>query len=103
LGLVTSREEGGSKALPECMATGVPVVTKRAGIALDVIKHNVNRLIIDVEDVDGVVRAASKLIDVVDFRHRVVKNASQTIKDCDWSVIARRYYEQVYAALSGQR
>ncbi|MDQ3122781.1 MAG: glycosyltransferase [Actinomycetota bacterium] len=53
--LVTSRDEGGPRAVLESMATEVPLVTTRVGQALDLVRHAVNGWIVDVEDVDGLV------------------------------------------------
>ncbi len=53
--LVTSRDEGGPRAVLEAMATGVPLVTTRVGQALDLVRHGENGWLVDVEDVDGLV------------------------------------------------
>ena len=53
--LVTSRDEGGPRAVLESMATEVPLVTTRVGQALDLVRHEENGWIVDVEDVDGLV------------------------------------------------
>ena len=51
--VVTSRDEGGPRAVLEAMATGVPFVTTRVGQAADLVAHGVNGWLVDVEDVDG--------------------------------------------------
>jgi len=51
--LVTSRQEGGPKAVLEAMATGIPLVTTRVGQAPDLVSDSVNGLLADVEDVDA--------------------------------------------------
>lgn len=53
--LVTSREEGGPKALLESMACGVPLITTRVGQALDLVRHGENAWIVDVDDVEEIV------------------------------------------------
>jgi len=53
--IVTSRDEGGPRAVLEAMATGVPLVTTRVGQALDLVRHGENGWLVDVEDVDGLV------------------------------------------------
>lgn len=50
--LVSSRQEGGPKAILESMASGVPLVTTRVGQAMDLVKHNENAFMADVEDVE---------------------------------------------------
>jgi glycosyltransferase involved in cell wall biosynthesis len=51
--MVTSRQEGGPKAILESMASGVPLVTTRVGQAMDLVCHGENGFMVDVEDVEG--------------------------------------------------
>ncbi len=57
--LVTSRDEGGPRAVLESMATGVPLVSTRVGQAADLVRHGENGWLADVGDVDAVVGAAA--------------------------------------------
>ena len=52
--LVTSRDEGGPKAVLESMATGVPLVTTRVGQATDLVRHGENGYLVDVGDAEGI-------------------------------------------------
>lgn len=51
--MVTSRQEGGPKAIFESMASGVPLVTTRVGQAMDLVCHGENGFMVDIEDVAG--------------------------------------------------
>ena len=51
--IVSSREEGGPKAVLEAMASGVPLVTTNVGQAVDLVKHGENAWIVEVEDAEG--------------------------------------------------
>ena len=51
--MVTSRQEGGPKAILESMASGVSLVTTRVGQAMDLVRHCENGFMVDVEDVEG--------------------------------------------------
>jgi len=97
--LVTSREEGGPKALLESMATGVPLVTTRVGMAPDIVQHGRNGMLVDVEDATGVAGAASLLIEDGELRRRVVGAGLETAQAYDWKTIAKQYYDQVYEEL----
>ena len=59
--LVSSREEGGPKAVLEAMASGVPLVTTRVGQAADLVRHGENGWLVDVGDVQGLVTATADL------------------------------------------
>jgi glycosyltransferase involved in cell wall biosynthesis len=51
--VVSSRQEGGPKAVLESMATGVPLVTTRVGQAMDLVRHGENAYMTAVEDVEA--------------------------------------------------
>ena len=51
--LVASRQEGGPKSVLEAMATGVPLVTTRAGQAPDLVRDGENGVLVDVEDAEA--------------------------------------------------
>ena len=61
--LVTSRDEGGPRAVLEAMATGVPLVTTKVGQASDLVRHGENGWLVEVEDVDGLVGWAVHVAD----------------------------------------
>lgn len=56
--LVTSRQEGGPKAVLESFASGVPLISTRVGQAMDLIRHEQNGWLTDIEDVEALVHWA---------------------------------------------
>jgi glycosyltransferase involved in cell wall biosynthesis len=69
--LVTSRQEGGPKAVLEAMATGVPFVTTRVGQATELVRDGHNGLLADVDDVDALVAAVERVHGDRDLRARL--------------------------------
>jgi glycosyltransferase involved in cell wall biosynthesis len=61
--IVSSREEGGPKAVLESMASGIPLVTTRVGQAMDLVKHGENGWMVEPEDVQGLAHWAKFVID----------------------------------------
>jgi glycosyltransferase involved in cell wall biosynthesis len=61
--LVTARQEGGPKAVLEAMATGARLVTTRVGQAPELVVHGENGLLVDVDDVEGLVAAVREIRD----------------------------------------
>lgn len=59
--LVSSRQEGGPKAILESMSSGVPLVTTRVGQAMDLVEHGHNAWMSEIEDVDNL---AAHVLDV---------------------------------------
>ena len=79
------------------MASKVPVVSTRVGLATDLIKHGQNGLVVDVEDTDGLASALLQLAEDPALRQRVAAAALETGRALAYSVIARRYREEVYS------
>lgn len=97
--LVTSREEGGPKAILEGAATGVPVISTRVGMAPDVIENGVTGILVDVEDVEGMVTQAGGLLANVRARSEIAASARARIAAYDWPKIAETHYEKIYQPL----
>lgn len=97
--LITSRSEGGPKAVLESMATGVPIVSTRVGLAPDVLTDGHNGRLIPVEDTDSLVEATVDLIDDPDGRETLAERALDDVRDYDWMEIAKQNYERLYRPL----
>lgn len=96
---IASREEGGPEGVLEALASGVPLVTTKVGLAPDVVTHGEDGLLANVEDADGLAEQIARLIDDSELRHKVVRQGLETIKSYDWNAIAARYYHEIYAPL----
>ena len=59
--LVTSRQEGGPKAVLESLAAGVPLVTTRVGQAPELLTDGEDGLLADVDDVDALAAAVLRI------------------------------------------
>lgn len=98
--VIASRDEGGPMALLEAMASGVPLVSTRVGMCIDLIEEGSNAFLADVEDADFLAERVSELLDDDDLRQSVVDNGLRTARDHTWASIARRYNEEVYRPLT---
>lgn len=98
--LVTSREEGGPMALVESMASGVPVISTRVGMAPDLVIDGVSGGLSDPEDVAGLVERALQILSLTaDAAQRLRERAADAVRVCDWKVVARRHLDEVYRPL----
>ena len=97
--LVTSRAEGGPKALLEGWATGVPVVSTRVGMPADLIRHGQNGMLADLDDVAALAAHAEAFIEDSSLRDRCLNQALQDVKPFDWSRVAQMYYDKLYKPL----
>lgn len=97
--LVTSREEGGPKAILEAMACGIPIVSTRVGMAPDIIVDNFNGLTAENENIDELLQCVIQIIETPQQTNAMIKNGLNTVKNYQWSIIARKYFDEVYAPL----
>jgi glycosyltransferase involved in cell wall biosynthesis len=97
--LITSRAEGGPKAIIESMASGVPIVSTKVGMAPDYMVDIENGMLCDIEDVDNLVDKSIMVIENIILRKKLIKNGLKTAKDLDMKKIADRYYNEIYKKL----
>jgi len=101
--LVTSREEGGPMAMMESMASGVPVVSTRVGMAPDLIDDGMSGALVDVGDVTAITARAKELLSLPDRAAALTAAARQSVMRADWSVVARRHIDEVWQPLLSRR
>ncbi len=94
---VSSREEGGPAPLRESMASGVPVVSTRVGLAVDLMTSGQNGLVFEVEDAAGLASGLLQLADDPALGIRLAGAALDTVRALDFSVVAQRLRTEVYA------
>ena len=97
--VIASRDEGGPMAVLESMASGVPLVSTKVGMGIDLVCHGNNGLLSEIEDAAGLAANASKLIESPELRHEFSKSGVTVAKGHDWSLIASRYHNEVYRPL----
>ncbi len=92
--LVTSRDEGGLKAVLEAMATGVPVVSTRVGQAADLVRHGENGWLAEIGDGEAVAELAARVASAsVDELERVAAAGAETAAACSYDALAPRWAE----------
>ncbi len=97
--IATGRHEGGPKSLVESLASGVPLVSTKAGMAPDIITDGENAFLCDVDDVDQIVQKSIMVLEDKDKRERVVASGLTTARQFGWNVIAQRYENCLYRRL----
>jgi glycosyltransferase involved in cell wall biosynthesis len=79
--LVTSRQEGGPKAVLESMASGVPLVTTRVGQAMDLVRHGENAWMVEPGDVEGLAHWAEYAVRDASEAARVLACGRRTAEE----------------------
>jgi glycosyltransferase involved in cell wall biosynthesis len=76
--LVSSRQEGGPKAVLEAMASGAPLVSTRVGQAEELVVDGENGLLADVDEVDALVAAVERVYGDEELRVRLRTGGRET-------------------------
>ena len=98
--VIASRDEGGPMALLEAMASGVPLVSTRVGMCIDLIEDGSNAFLADVEDAGHLAERAAEVRENAGLRQSLIQNGLATAQSHNWGSIARRYDEEVYLPLT---
>ncbi len=102
--LVTSRDEGGPKAVLESMATGVPLVTTRVGQAADLVRDGENGWLREVEDAEGLAAAAAHVAaSPAAELERVADSARETAVANAWEALRPRWRELLAGFVAMER
>jgi glycosyltransferase involved in cell wall biosynthesis len=89
--VVASRQEGGPKSVLESMATGVPLVTTRAGQAPDLVVDGENGILVDVEDAAGLAAGLARVHDEPSLVARLREAGRATAVDNSHERLAPRW------------
>lgn len=100
--LITSRTEGGPMSILEAMASGIPVISTRVGMAEEIITNGFNGYIIEVEDVEQIFNYSKKILQNNSLRRKLSENATSIVKNYDWKYIAQRYFLDIYKEYLGK-
>lgn len=94
--MVTSREEGGPRAILESMASGVPIISTNVGQAPDIIENMKNGIIVPIEDTDAIVKSFELIIENVELKNKMIQAGIETAKKFSSAVVAMQYENMLY-------
>ncbi|MBF0627597.1 MAG: glycosyltransferase family 4 protein [Magnetococcales bacterium] len=89
---ITSRSEGGPKALMESWACGVPVVSTRMGMPADWILDGQNGFLADVGDTERMAEQVRSLMEDPALLDRVRAGGLETVQGLAWERVAAQYH-----------
>lgn len=97
--LVTSRIEGGPKAILEAWATGVPLVSTKVGMVPDIARNGENVILTEIEDIGAIIASVEKILNDNQSKERLVANGLNEVQKYSWEKIVARYYNELYLPL----
>lgn len=91
--ILSSRSEGMPNALIEAMSIGLPCISTRCKLGPEeIIKDNVNGVLVEVDDIEGMARAILKVINCREFANILSKNALKIRETNSLNKISIDYY-----------
>lgn len=90
--VIPSRYEGISNALLEAMSAKMPIIATRVGGNPDLIKHELNGLLVESENIDNLVSAINRMSVDIELRKKLANNAFMDVKEkYSLEVVAENY------------
>lgn len=94
--LITSREEGGPKALLESMATGIPLISTAVGMVPDVIEDGINGFITETNNTPLLIQKTRDLLKNKALEKTIVDNALRKISEYSSEKMVEQFYNKIY-------
>lgn len=94
-----SREEGGPKGVMESMASGVPLVSTRVGMAPDLVRSGENGFLAEPGDAEALAEAILEVTSDAALCARIVSVAREDVRSCHVDVVGDAHYRQVVLPL----
>ncbi len=85
--------EGLALVIPEAMKSGLPVIGSSVGGITDVIKHEVNGLLVEEKNPKALANAIERIISDEELREKIIENSQETVKEFSPRTIAEKYCE----------
>jgi glycosyltransferase involved in cell wall biosynthesis len=94
--LMTSRVEGGPMSILESWATGTPLIATNVGIVPDIVKNEINGLVVKVNDINSMVKKIEWLFENKRESIKITNQALEDAKEFSWKKISDIYRQQLY-------
>ncbi len=78
-------------SLIEIMALGLPIVSTNVGGIPFLVKHKKNGILVDKNDVDGMVKSIKDYINNVEFTKKITQNARLKAEEYDWNKVRSKW------------
>lgn len=83
--IITSRDEGGPKAVLESMASGIPLISTTVGQATDLIAHGRNGFLANIGDAEALAECTLGVMNDSRLRFSVIDNALATAAENEYA------------------
>jgi len=88
--------------IPEAMESRLPVIATSVGGIVDVVKNDVNGLLVEQKNPTAIANAIERIISDKELEKRIIKNSQETVKEFLPETIARQHFE-IYQKLINKK
>lgn len=85
--------EGSSMVVLEAFKASLPVVASSVGGIIDVVKHEVNGLLVNQKDPLSIAKAIRRIISDKKMKKKIIENSKETLKEFSPELIAKQYFD----------
>ena len=86
--------------LMESMASGVPVISTKVGMAYDLIIDNKNGFLANQISKEDILEKINNFTNLKNSKKKeIILNAREKVLSCDWSIVAEKHMQLVYEPL----
>lgn len=96
--VISSREEGGPIAIMESLQSGIPLVSTKVGMTIDVLRDGENALLSEVDDVNGLEQKCHLLMESSSFAEKIRSVGPPSVAHLSWTSVAQQY-AQLYKSI----
>jgi len=82
--VISSRDEGGPKAVLESMASGIPLISTKVGQATDLLEHGKSGFLADIEDASALAHWTATVLADITLRDAIIANGLKTAEANDY-------------------
>lgn len=77
----------------EAMALGLPIVSTNVGGIPYLLEHNKTALLVEDNDIEGMINAIKEIINNKSLRNNLIQNAQYLVKEFDWTKVKDKWNE----------
>ncbi|VAX25486.1 Glycosyl transferase [hydrothermal vent metagenome] len=98
--VLASKEEGLGTSILDAQSLGLPVVATKAGGIPEVVKHNINGVLVNPQNPQELASAIIDLVDDKAKREQLGRNGKESVKDFDINLNVKRHIDLINSMLN---